>query len=96
MNLPDALLGPGLLVLATITAMLALVREGRLRWLLVAMALCPAAVVAIRVVADTAADPTSHNLWPFEIALALFVGACAVLPALLAGLVARWRRGAAG
>ena len=56
----------------------------RVRWAAPAMALSMPVVVAARVVADTAADPTSHNLWPFEIALAMLVGfPCAIVGAMV-------------
>jgi len=29
----------------------------------------PLAYVAVRIVVDTSIDPTSHNLWPFEIVI---------------------------
>jgi hypothetical protein len=89
-NLPDSLIGPGLFVLAAVAVLLALAGIGRLRVLLATMALCPAVAVALRVVAEGVADPTSHNLWPIEIVIALVLGAGAVLPALVAGSVARW------
>ena len=88
---PSALY-PGLAVLAAIALMLAVVNEGRLRWLLVTMAACPAVAVVLRVAVETAADPTSHNLWPFEVVIALVAGAVAVLPALVAGVIARRSR----
>lgn len=91
-NLPDSLLGAGFFALAALAVLLALAGVARLRVLLTTMALCPAAVVALRVVAEGMADPTSHNLWPFEIVIALVLGAGAVLPALFAGSVARWYR----
>jgi hypothetical protein len=87
------LVGPavwaGLVVLAGIALMLAVVHEGRLRRVLLVMGSCPAAVVMIRVAADTAVDPTRHNLWPFEVVFALVAGAVTMLPALVAGVVAR-------
>ena len=47
----------------------------------------PAAVWA-RVVVETAKDPTSHNLWPFEIAIAMVVGmACALIGAIAGGVI---------
>jgi hypothetical protein len=44
----------------------------------------PAAVMA-RVIYDGASDPTSHNLWPFEIILASGPGLVAGLAGALAG-----------
>lgn len=73
-NLPDALYG-GCLAVAGIAALLG---SWRLRlgfWLsTVAPAFAIAATVMLRVVWDVAKDATSHNLWPFEVAIALGVG----------------------
>ncbi len=69
----------------------------RVRWAAPAMALSMPVVVAARVVADTAADPTAHTLWPFEIALALLVGfPCAIVGAMVGTWLAfrALRRGA--
>ena len=52
----------------------------------------PAAVMA-RVVHDTAADPTSHNLWPFEVVFSGAVGwAVAAAGALAGGMMVRFLR----
>ena len=48
----------------------------------------PAAVFA-RVFVDGIQDPTSHNLWPFEVILALILGMAAAWPAALVGAVVR-------
>jgi hypothetical protein len=53
------------------------------RTVLAAGAAVPAAVM-VRVVVDTAKDPTSHNLWPFEVA---FTGVFAFGLAAGAGLL---------
>jgi hypothetical protein len=53
-------------------------------------ALVPVAVlafVALRIVVDTARDPTSHNLWPFEI---IMVGGGALLAIGVLRLARRW------
>jgi hypothetical protein len=49
----------------------------------------PAATFA-RVVADGLQDPTSHNLWPFEVGFALIVGMAAAWPAALLGALIRY------
>lgn len=73
-NLPDALYG-GCLAVAGIAALLG---GWRLRlgfWLsTVAPAFAVVATVMSRVVWDVAKDTTSHNLWPFEVAIALGIG----------------------
>lgn len=79
-SLPDAIWGLPLLIVSTIAAMLRFVPG--IRWMsaaLVVGASVPAAVLA-RIVYDVSSDPTSHNLWPFEVALS-------VGPGLLAGFV---------
>ncbi len=45
----------------------ALVRwQGIWRWL-ASVPLLLLSVVGLRIIVDTSADPTSHNLWPFEV-----------------------------
>lgn len=48
---------------------------GRSRFMLCVLAVGAMILAAVmaRVVVDTATDPTSHNLWPFELVLAGFV-----------------------
>jgi hypothetical protein len=48
------------------------------------------AAVFVRVLADGIQDPTSHNLWPFEVVLALIVGMVAACPAALLGALLRY------
>ena len=38
-----------------------------------------------RVVVDTARDPTSHNLWPFEMVIAFALGLAGAVPGALIG-----------
>lgn len=80
LQLPDALYGPGLAVVCG-AALFA-----RWRALLGTFAACsaawagvPAAVLA-KVTVDVLRDSASHNLWPFEVAIAVAVGA---IPAAL-------------
>jgi hypothetical protein len=50
------------------------------------------AVVLARVIIDAVKDPTSHNLWPLELVIALLVGVLCTLPGSIAGsLVAKVR-----
>jgi hypothetical protein len=94
-NLPDSLLTPALFVVAGSTLLLC---AGRIVgfW----RATCtPGASVAmavmIRVLAGVAQDPTSHNLWPIEIVIALAVGfICAAAGAIAGSLVAALLGGA--
>ena len=85
-NLPDALYGAAL----ALPALLALAdawfsRRPFARSLWIGACVLPAAVFA-RVVYDGLRDPTSHNLWPFELAIAFGVA----LPSAVAGALAAW------
>jgi hypothetical protein len=84
-SLPNSLLGPHLVLVVAATAAARLWGgAGFFMATLAVGASAPAAVMA-RVITDTAKDPTSHNLWPFEFVLAAFVGlACATTGSLLA------------
>jgi hypothetical protein len=55
--------------------------------LLVSGMALPAAVFA-RVVVEVTHDPTSHNLWPFELVIAGFEGLAGALPGALLGWLA--------
>ncbi|HEY1267447.1 MAG TPA: hypothetical protein VGH16_09340 [Candidatus Binatia bacterium] len=73
-SLPDSLYGIGLIVVflaAVACRYLAAVRFRSAT--LSAGASVPGAVMA-RVIYETAIDPTSHNLWPFELVIAAGVG----------------------
>ncbi len=85
-NLPDALHGP-VPVLLFAAGLFGVWRLRIGTWLpaLAVFAAAPTAVMS-RVAWDVAADPTAHNLWPLEIAYALW----AALPGALAGVVAGW------
>jgi hypothetical protein len=89
-ELPNSLIGAGL-VLVVVAAVLARTRGRASFWIttLVVGAAAPAAIAA-RVIVDTATDPTSHNLWPFELVLAGVVGhTTAAVGAVAAGA---WQR----
>lgn len=85
-QMPDALYGFGLWVVA----LAALIARWRLGVGVPLAALAAGAGVPIAVLAkvawDVAGDPTSHNLWPFELVIALGVAA---VPAAL-GALAGW------
>ncbi len=84
-SLPNSIIGFGLLMVAVLAAISRIVSAARL-WptSLVVGASVPSAVLA-RVIFDTFADPTSHNLWPFEIILSAGPGFFAALMGALAG-----------
>lgn len=85
-QLPTAILNASLFVVA-ISALLTRVYAGRNLFLvaLVIGAAIPAALFA-RVLVDTLGDPTSHNLWPLELLIGMFVGG----PVALAGALPGW------
>ncbi|OQW43111.1 MAG: hypothetical protein A4S08_10470 [Proteobacteria bacterium SG_bin4] len=88
-NLPEALPVFGLIVVGSAAMMLRLQTTATF-WQIIKVitASVPAAVFA-RVVWDGFKDPSSHNLWPFEIAVVLPVGfACAFTGALAGSLIA--------
>jgi hypothetical protein len=91
-NLPNALYGPGLLVLF-LGAVIAQTGEASTFWKRVAIfgSSLPV-VVLIRVAAETLADPTSHNLWPFEVIIACALGGlCALSGAMVGWAIAKIR-----
>jgi hypothetical protein len=94
LDLPNALVGTGLVVLVA-TAALTRAISGRGSFI-VASAIGSAvpAVVVLRVIVDVMGDPTSHNLWPFEVVIAAVAGGAAALAGAFAGgLISRLVRG---
>lgn len=93
-SLPQALLGPGLVVVLA-AALLARAYSGQslLRVTAVMAAAVPSAVM-VRVLVEVLRDATAHNLWPFELVIALLTGIAAALPGALLGslLLWQWRR----
>ena len=92
LNLPSGLMGPGLLVVAITALVLRSARNvscWRATWL-VGLAV-PMAVMA-RVIVDAVRDPTSHNLWPLELIIALVVGFGCALPGAIVGSAFAARR----
>jgi hypothetical protein len=88
-SLPKSLIGFGLLTVAVLVTASRFVAGVRLLpTTLVIGASAPCAVIA-RVIYDTSTDPTSHNLWPFEIVIAIALGFVASLVgAAIGGLLA--------
>jgi predicted lysophospholipase L1 biosynthesis ABC-type transport system permease subunit len=46
-------------------------------------------VVLVRIILDCSANPTNHNLWPFELAIATFIGLVVAFSAAGVGWVVR-------
>jgi hypothetical protein len=85
----DPLVLAGFVGLGAVTAMLAASGIARLSRIFWAMLAAFPAAVAIRVVVETAQDPTDHNLWPFELILAALFSLVAIVPGLLVGALVR-------
>ena len=81
---------PGALLLGFLTLILVVAEVARVKPIAVTMLLCVPTIGVVSIIKDTATDPTSHNLWPFEVAIAAVFGALVVVPAVLLGLAARW------
>lgn len=84
-NLPGALMGPGLLLVFASAFLLRCPARASLLAAFAAPALAAPAAVLARVGWEIAQDPTSHNLWPFEAVLAVLVGSGAALAGVLIG-----------
>ncbi len=88
-NLPNALYGWGLSLLFVVAAGIRIKNSaGFLATAATCAAVIPVIVMA-RVIRDTALDPTSHNLWPFELVIAGVVGVFVALVGTIAGSLVR-------
>lgn len=88
-QLPDGLIGPGLVLLGIGAAALQFWCARRWRETLAMLGSSMVAVVMVRVVRDTSHDPSTHNLFPFEVAIAAFCGLVVVGAGLAAGTLLR-------
>jgi hypothetical protein len=89
-NLPNALFTPALM-LVTLSALFLYISRvtGFWRAILFAGGAIPA-VVVVRIFVEVMQRPTSHNLWPFEVVIALLLAlVCAGAGALAGWLIAR-------
>lgn len=86
-NLPSALMEWSLLLVG-LSALLVCACRVATFWKAVCIlaASVPAAVLA-RVIVDGVKDPTSHNLWPLELIIALVVGILCTLPGSIVGIL---------
>ena len=81
---------PGALLLGFLTLILVVVEVASTKSVVVIMGLAVPIIDIVSIVKDTAADPTSHNLWPLEFVIAVLSGAAVVVPAVLVGAAIRW------
>jgi len=77
LQLPDGLYGTGLAALAVLACVLGMWRRHNHFAVFLWMTGAVVAVVVVRIANDMAVDPSTHDLMPFEIAIALFVGGVA-------------------
>jgi len=88
-SLPDSLYDIGLWLVIAGAAAFRLYGLGFL-WTAVSFGLVAPMAVATRIILETARDSSTHNLFPFEIAIAVFVGFfAAAFGAVIGMLIAR-------
>lgn len=88
-SLPDALLTPALIVVLLSALLLRAFRLAPFRDTVIVVGLSVGAAIMTRVLFEVIQDSTSHNLWPFEIVIALTVGfICAAAGAAVGNFVA--------
>ena len=91
--LPNTLYGVGLLAVGVLAAAVRALGKARLLAVILAVGAAVPGPVLARVVVDTSNDPTSHNLWPFELIIAAVLGAlCSSAGALVGSLLALFSR----
>jgi hypothetical protein len=86
-SLPDTLMAPGLVVLALAAAIVRFFGKHSFVASLLVVALAAPAAVIVRVAVETWQDPTSHNLWPFEVFFAWMIGLVASLVGVMLGSI---------
>ena len=89
-SLPTSLYGWGLLLVLVLATVVRISGSAGFLSVSAVMALVAPAVVMARVAVDTAQDPTSHNLWPFELVIAGFVGVVVAVSGAAVGSLVRW------
>ncbi len=96
LNLPDALLGAELVVVFVVAALARMYSGKSFMRVVMVMGSAVPAVVMARVVADGILDYSAHNLWPFEVVIAILVGGAVAVAGTLAGSVVLWLSRKAG
>ncbi|MGQ0696013.1 MAG: hypothetical protein ACT4OL_10625 [Nitrospiraceae bacterium] len=87
LSLPNTLYGTGLLVVGVLSAAARAACRARLLAVIFTVGAAVPTVIFVRVAVDAAKDPTSHNLWPFEVIIAATVGVlCSTAGALTGSL----------
>ena len=92
-SLPNTLYDTGLLVVGVLAVAARVFGKARLLAVIFAVGAAVPAPILARIAVDSAKDPTSHNLWPFELIIAAVIGAlCSSAGALGGSLLARLSR----
>ena len=89
-SLPSTLYGTGLIVVSVLAAAARAVGKARLLGVILAVGAAVPAPILARIAIDTAQDPTSHNLWPFELIIAATIGMLVSSAGALVGSVPAW------
>ena len=74
LSLPETLIGFGLLVVIAAATISRLSGRTPVFLTIVVVGMTVPSAVFARVIVEATKDPTSHNLWPIEVGIALFVG----------------------
>lgn len=93
-SLPSSLSDTGLLILGVLALALCSFGIARLPTVILIVGGAVPVAILLRVAVDTTIDPTTHNLWPFELVIAAGIGfavssAGALFGSLLSGLSRR-------
>ena len=92
-SLPSTLYDTGLLMVGVLTAAARAFGKARLLAVILAVGAAVPAPILARIAVDTAKDPTSHNLWPFEFIIAAVIGIlCSSAGALIGSMPALFSR----
>ena len=92
-SLPNTLYGTGLVVVGVLAAAARAFGKARILTVILAVGAAVPAPILARIAVDTAKDPTSHNLWPFEFIIAAVIGVlCSSAGALIGSLPALFSR----
>jgi len=86
-SLPSTLYGMGLVVVGVLAAAARAVVKARFLAVILAVGAAVPAPIPARIAVDTAKNPSSHNLWPFEFIIAAMLGVlCSSAGALVGSL----------
>jgi hypothetical protein len=84
-SLPNTLYGTGLVVVGVLAAAARAVGKARILTVILAVGAAVPAPILARIAVDTAKDPTSYNLWPFEFVIAAVIGVLCSSAGVLVG-----------